>query len=119
MTAADNFFADPPQRVDGPPFDSATALIDGTSADTVTWYTGENGATPARATAAARIDPTMTVNYGMRANEEALRAAMQNIAVFAAVTSSPTDPNANAAYKALACTRRHRAERRARRAKSG
>lgn len=102
MTAADNFFADPPQRVDGPPFDSATALIDGTSADTVIWYTGESGATPARATASARIDPTMTVNYGMRANEDALRAAMQNIAVFAAVTSSPTDPNANAAYKALA-----------------
>ncbi len=101
-TAADNFFADPPQRVSGPPFDSATALIDGTDADTVIWYTGENGAASARTTASARIDPSLTINYGMRANEDALRTAMQNIAVFAAVTSSPTDPNANAAYKALA-----------------
>jgi hypothetical protein len=44
----------------------------------------------------------MTVNYGMRANEDALRAAMQNIAVFAAVTSAPSDPNADAAYRAMA-----------------
>ena len=101
MAAADNFFADPPQRVDGPPFDAATALIDGTSSNTVIWYTGENGPGSARTTASARIDPTMTVNYGMRANEDALRAAMQNIAVFAAVTVSPSDPNAQSSYRAL------------------
>lgn len=105
MTAADNFFntdsSNPPQRVDGPPFDSATALIDGTSADTVMWYVGEDSATPARASSAARIDPSIVVNYGMRANEQGLRLAIQNVAVFAATSYSPIDPNANAAYKAL------------------
>ena len=102
VAAADGFFADPPQRVDGPPFDTATAMIDGTSANTVTWYTGEDGAASARTTASARIDPTMTVNYGMRANEEAFRLTLRDIAVFAAVTNFPTDPDSQDAYKALA-----------------
>lgn len=102
MAAADNFFADPPQRVDGPPFDTATALIDGTSANTVTWYTGEDGAASARTTASARVDPTMTLNYGMRANEEAFRLTMRSVAVFAAVTNSPTGPDSQDAYRALA-----------------
>ena len=31
--------ANPPQRVDGPPFDTATALVDGTAGNTVSWYT--------------------------------------------------------------------------------
>ncbi|MBL4645640.1 MAG: hypothetical protein JKY99_04195, partial [Rhizobiales bacterium] len=31
-----------PQRIDGPPFASATALRDATEADTVIWYKGEN-----------------------------------------------------------------------------
>src|SRR5215208_4423951 len=43
MTAGEAFFSadedNPPQRVDGPPFDSATALIAGTSANSVIWYT--------------------------------------------------------------------------------
>ena len=46
VAAANDFFfydsANPPQRVDGPPFDSATALRDGTTADTVFWYQGDN-----------------------------------------------------------------------------
>ena len=102
VAAADGFFADPPQRVDGPPFDTATAMIDGTSSNTVTWYTGEDGAASARTTASARIDPTMTVNYGMRANEEAFRVTIRDIAVFAAVTNSPTGADSQNAYKALA-----------------
>ncbi len=74
LTAADNFFntdaANPPQRVDGPPFDTATGLIDGDASNTVMWYTGEAGSQPARTTAAARVDQSITVNYGLRANEE-------------------------------------------------
>jgi flagellar hook-associated protein 3 FlgL len=101
MAAADNFFDDPPQRVSGPPFDSATALVDGTDADTVKWYVGEDGATPTRATATAHADSSTTVNYGLRANEAALRAAVQNTAVFAAATFSVSDPNASANYRAL------------------
>lgn len=44
FAAAENFFngqGDPVLRVDGPPFDTATALVAATSADTVLWYQGE------------------------------------------------------------------------------
>lgn len=105
MAAADNFFntdsTHPAQRVAGPPYDSATALVDGTSADTVQWYTGEDGPGSARTSVSARIDVSMTANYGMRANEEALRNAVKNIAVFAATSFDPSDPNAGDAYTAL------------------
>ncbi|HVV80475.1 MAG TPA: flagellar biosynthesis protein FlgL [Pseudolabrys sp.] len=105
MAAADNFFdtdsTHPPQRVDGPPYDSATGLVDGTSANTVQWYTGEDGPNSARTSVSAQIDPSMSVNYGMRANEEGLRNAVKNIAVFAAVSFTANDPNANDAYTAL------------------
>jgi len=105
MAASNDFFntdsANPPQRVDGPPFDTATGLVDGTSANTVSWYTGEDSTTPARSTAGAQIDPSMSVNYGMRANEQALRLAVQNIAVFAATSYSASDPNAGDSYAAL------------------
>src|SRR5205823_7896619 len=47
MAAANNFFdidaGQPPMRVAGPPFNTATTLVAGTAADTVTWYTGEMG----------------------------------------------------------------------------
>jgi flagellin-like hook-associated protein FlgL len=105
MAAADNFFntdsTHPSQRVAGPPYDSATALVDGTSADTVQWYTGEDGPGSARTSISARIDTAMSVNYGMRANEEALRNAVKNIAVFAATSFDANDPNAGEAYTAL------------------
>ena len=105
IAASDNFFntgsTQPPQRVDGPPFDTATSLIDGTDADTVKWYIGEDGGTPARSTATARIDSSMTVNYGLRANEQGLRLAVQNIAVFAAASFSASDPNAQENYQKL------------------
>jgi flagellar hook-associated protein 3 FlgL len=41
------------------------------------------------------------VQYGARADEQALRTELQNVAVFAAVTTSATDPNANAQIAAL------------------
>jgi flagellin-like hook-associated protein FlgL len=103
-TGQDFFNADvnnPPQRVDGPPFDTATATVAGTAADTVIWYTGDAGTDPARSTANVRIDTSISVSYGMRANEQALRQAVQNVAVFAAVSYSPTDPQAPANYNAL------------------
>ncbi|MGH3554127.1 MAG: hypothetical protein ACRDT5_16390 [Mycobacterium sp.] len=105
VAAGNDFFntdaTHPPQRVDGPPFDTATALVDGTPSNTVTWYTGEAGSTSARSTSTARIDQSITVNYGMRANEQALRLAVQNIATFAATTYSTTDANAAGSYTAL------------------
>jgi flagellin-like hook-associated protein FlgL len=101
MAAADDFFGNPPMRVVGPPFDSATAQVAGTSADTVIWYTGENGAGSARSTAAARVDATTTVSYGTRANEQGIRWIVQSIAALAATTYSASDPNAAAEYSAL------------------
>ncbi len=91
-----------PQRVVGPPFDTATSLIAGTAANTEVWYLGEAGSTAARGTAYARVDTTITASFGMRANEQGLRNAVSNVAVFAAMTFSSSDPNAAARYAALA-----------------
>ena len=105
MAASNDFFnidsTHPPQRVDGPPFDTATALIDGTSADTVSWYTGESGSTGDRATMTARIDEGLTVKYGVRANEDAIRRQLQGVAVFAVMHFDAADPNAAQAYNEL------------------
>jgi flagellin-like hook-associated protein FlgL len=90
-----------PQRVAGPPFDSATALVDGTDTDTVIWYVGEAGSDPARSTAIVRADQSLTMNYGIRANEEALRRTVQSIAVFASVSFSDSDPDAEGRYTEL------------------
>jgi flagellin-like hook-associated protein FlgL len=91
-----------PQRVDGPPFDTATDQIDGTSGNTVIWYLGEDDGSGARSTASARIDSSMAINYGMRANEDALRLVVQNVAKFAAMSFSASDPNSADNYEALA-----------------
>lgn len=101
MAAADNFFGSPPLRVGSSPFGDATTLVAGTPDNTVSWYTGETGSDPARGTAVARIDDSLTVQYGARADEDAFRTQLQYIAVYAAVTTTPTDPNANAQITAL------------------
>jgi flagellar hook-associated protein 3 FlgL len=79
----------------------ATAPVTGTAANTVIWYQGETGTSPARGTAVAQIDTGITVQYGARADEQALRTQLQNVAVFAAVTTSATNPNASAVVAAL------------------
>lgn len=100
--ASDDFFnASPPLRVSGPPFASATTQVAGTPANTVSWYTGESGTDSARGTSVARIDQSITVQYGARANEQALRYQVQIIAAYAAVSTSSTDPNARAQVQAL------------------
>lgn len=90
-----------PLRVNGPPFATATNLIGGTSANTISWYTGEVGTDPARGTAVARIDQSITVQYGARANEQALRYQLQNIAVYCAVTTNSANPNSKGQVNAL------------------
>jgi flagellar hook-associated protein 3 FlgL len=107
MQAGNDFFAtdasNPPQRIAGsPPFHAATAMTDGTPANTISWYLGDNGTDNARATAVARVDDAIVVNYGARANEEGIRWIVQNEAVFAAISFSDTDPNARDRYYALA-----------------
>ena len=89
VAASNDFFnADannPPQRVGGSsPFYAATGIVTGTSANTVIWYTGEIGSDPARGTATAHIDQSLSVSYGARANEEAIRTLVQNVATLAA-----------------------------------
>ena len=117
MAASNDFFDDPPQRVSGSPRRTATALVDGTSANTVIWYTGEDGSGSARSTATARIDPSTTVSYGTRANEQGIRWIVQNIAALAATSYSSSDPNASASYTALNQPRLYRARRSGRRSK--
>jgi flagellar hook-associated protein 3 FlgL len=105
IAAGNDFFntdaANPPQRVDGPPFDTATAMIDGTAADTVQWYIGDNDTDDPRSTAVARADTALTVSYGSRANEHALRISIQSMAIFSAVSFSGSDPNEQAQYNAM------------------
>lgn len=105
VAASDDFFdADsnnPPARVDGPPFDTATAMTTGSAADTVIWYIGEVDSGSARTTSTARIDPSQVIAYGARASEDGIRTMVQNIATLAAVTISASDPNATELSAAL------------------
>ena len=89
----------PPLRVSGSPLSSATSLVNG-SANTVAWYTGNNSSNP-RASSSAQIDSGITVNYGAQANEQAIRQQIEGVAVYAAVTFSPTATNSPAQASAL------------------
>jgi flagellin-like hook-associated protein FlgL len=105
IKAGDDFFNNtPPLRVAGTaPFGAATAQVAGTKANTIFWYNGEPDSVsdPARGTAVAKIDDAITVQYGARADEQALRKQLQTVAVFAAVTTSATDPYGNDKIAAL------------------
>src|ERR1700676_2466383 len=90
-----------PLRVGRSPLGTATTQVSGTPANTVQWYTGESGPGSARATAMARVDQSVTVQYGARANEAAIRSQLQTLAVFAAVTTSASNPNAALQVAAL------------------
>lgn len=94
--------ANPPMRVDGPPFDTATGLVAGTEADTVFWYRGDAAGDDPRLTASARIDDNISANYGMRANEAAFRNVVASLAVFATASFSAGDPNSEDRYQDLA-----------------
>jgi flagellar hook-associated protein 3 FlgL len=101
MAAANNFFSsNPPLRVSGTPATSMS-LVAGTTANTVFWYTGGSGSTPARQTATAQIGPSTTIAYGMQANEQAISSLVANVAVLATTTYSASNPNAQASYQAL------------------
>jgi flagellin-like hook-associated protein FlgL len=101
VAAGNDFFGEPPQRVGTAPLGSATTLVAGTAANTVSWYTGNSGPGTARASSTARIDQSQTVQYGAQADEQAIRTQLQSIAVFAAVTTSPTGANSAAQVAAL------------------
>jgi flagellin-like hook-associated protein FlgL len=79
----------PPLRVGSSPASSATTLVNG-SANTVKWYTGNDGPGSPRSTAVARVDDSVTVQYGAQANEDAIRKELQAVAVFGTFSTSPT-----------------------------
>lgn len=110
VEASENFFdtfsGSPPLRVDGPPFASATALVAGTEANTVMWYTGENtavapGDSP-RNDIRGQVDTNVSVAYGMRANERAFTWNMRQFAVMATVDLSAGGTTEKAVQSALA-----------------
>ncbi len=110
--ASDDFFnydsATPPQRVDGPPFDTATALVDGTTTNTTFWYQGDAGPGNARDSAVARVDDNQSISYGVRANESAIVDTIAALAVLAAET---LDPNAAETVDRYAALRDRAADR--------
>jgi hypothetical protein len=69
-----------------------------TTADTVQWYRGQNDAiiagdpsTHPRDQVKARIDRDLEVGYGVRANEDGLRAVVQNLALLVSDTFRKED----------------------------
>ncbi|MGI9570794.1 MAG: hypothetical protein ACR2PH_13920, partial [Desulfobulbia bacterium] len=90
FAAADNFFefdgANPPQRVTGPSFATATTLQDAASSDTVIWYQGEVSDDPARQSAVIRIDDAVTIGHGTRADENAFKSLIKQLSVLATDT---------------------------------
>ncbi|WP_376738686.1 hypothetical protein [Rhodopseudomonas sp. B29] len=104
IQAGNEFFEQPPMRVTGGgPLSTATTLTAGTKADTVFWYNGEqdSASDPARGTAVAKIDTGVSVQYGIRADEQALQQQLKTVAVFAAFTTSATDTYANGKVASL------------------
>ncbi|QAU46050.1 beta strand repeat-containing protein [Bradyrhizobium guangzhouense] len=89
-----------PLRVGSSPLGSATTLVNG-SANTVKWYTGNDGPGSARSTAVARVDDSVTVQYGAQADENAIRTQLQAIAVFGTFSTSPTGQYSGAQVAAL------------------
>lgn len=90
-----------PLRVSGSPLSSAISLTNG-SANTVEWYTGNSGPGTARSSATVQVDNSQTVQFGAQANEQAIRNALQQIAVYAAVVVNPPGgTNAGAQASAL------------------
>ncbi|WP_299347479.1 hypothetical protein [uncultured Maritalea sp.] len=103
FAASDNFFAangETTQRVDGPPYDTATGLVAATDTDTVIWYTGQSATNP-RQTVDARVDENTRVSYGAQANEDGPTRLIRSLAVFAAEGFSPSDPDAKLKYQSL------------------
>ncbi|TPQ39031.1 flagellar hook associated protein [Bradyrhizobium guangdongense] len=89
-----------PLRVGSSPAGTATTLVNGT-ANTVRWYNGNDGPGSARSTAVARVDDSITVQYGAQADEDAIRRQLQAIAVFGTFSTSTTGQYSKGAVAAL------------------
>lgn len=104
VKASEEFFSydatTQPQRVAGPPYDSATALVDATSTDTVYWYKGDLDADP-RGSWVAKVDDALNISYGVRADENPLARTVQALSLLAVEEFSPSDVNDEERYLAL------------------
>jgi flagellar hook-associated protein 3 FlgL len=102
IAAAQNFFAaspsNPPLRVSGSP---ASALVAGTPANTVIWYSGDDQQADPRGTALARIDEASVIKVGAQANETAIGKVLANLGAMAGQTLSATDPLTKQRYAEL------------------
>lgn len=84
----DTFAGNDTLRIDGPPFETATAQASG-AATTMSWYTGENTATTnARLDKNALVDDNLQVSYGARANESGIADVVKALASFVAADFS-------------------------------
>ena len=108
QVAAQEFFAgspsNPPKRVPGPPFATATLPPSNAGAAatrTVIWYQGDDGADSARNTATVQVDQGQTVGTGARANEEAFRVGLAQFAIMAVENFPAGDANSQARYEAM------------------
>jgi flagellin-like hook-associated protein FlgL len=105
VRAGQDFFDNnPPLRV-VPDVVNGIAGATSTVADatnTVVWYQGEDGPLDARLTNTTRVDDGVQVAYGARANEDALRTTLRELAVFSAQSFDVDDPSAANRYTQVA-----------------
>lgn len=109
QVAAQDFFAgsasNPPKRVPGPGFATATAPPSNTGAAataTVIWYKGDDGTDPARSTATVQVDQGQRVGVGARANEQVFQEGLAQFAIMASETFPANDDTSQARYNAMA-----------------
>ena len=93
--AALDFFrgstTNPPRRVAGPPFDTATGFVAGAATNTVLWYQGTDDTNDPRNDRITQIDERISVGFGARANEAGFIETLANAAVLAVVGFSSTN----------------------------
>jgi flagellin-like hook-associated protein FlgL len=113
LLASDRFFdigdGRPPERVNVVTTpETATATRAGTPDDTVHWYTADGAGDDARATSVARVDGSVRVAYGARANELGIRRMVANFAAFSAVEFDLSSESSKESYSIMALRVRDR-----------
>ncbi len=102
VKAADGFFGNPPKRVDPTPsLAGATALKNGTDADTLSWYKGDKTPGAERDSFKIYASKGSVLKVGVRADEQPIRDFVQNMALMVAESFDPSSKESNAHYAAL------------------
>lgn len=101
--SAENFFfghGETTMRVDGPPYDTATALKVGTEADTVQWYRGGDSTDPRRSVT-ARVGEGAVVAYGVEGTEEGMVNLVRALAVMGTQNFPQSDDTSTDRFNAM------------------